>query len=212
MGTVMESPKPARQFIFIDESGDLGMTGSKYFVLSALIVNDFAFLQRAIKNMRRYKFQKELRKAQEIKATRSSAQIIKYMLFKLNEDQKAKVFYIVLEKKKIVSEYLRNNKDKLYNYVAGKLAKNLNLPDSIIEIRIDRSKGNQLPQYDFNNYFLMKLKPNDTQPKIFHSYSHAWPGLQFADILAWAAFQKFEHRNSEYLDILKIEQEAYHIW
>lgn len=188
------------------------MNGSKYFILSALIVNDFAFLHRAIKNMRRYKFRKELRKAHEIKAARSSVHIIKYMLFKLNEGQGAKVVYIVLEKKKIISEYLQNHKDKLYNYIAGKLAKNLTLSDSIIEIRIDRSKGNQLLQYDFNNYFLMKLAPNNSNPQIFHSYSHAWPGLQFADILAWAAFQKFEHLNQEYLDILKIEQKIYHMW
>ncbi len=200
------------QYVFIDESGDLGMKGSKYLVLAALIVNDFSFLDKIIKNMRRSKFRKELCNSQEIKANHSSSQIIKHMLFKLSERQNAKVLAIALEKRKVISEYLKNNKDKLYNYVAGKLARNLELSDTIIEIRIDKSKGKHMLQYDFNNYFLRNLKTKNAAPKIFHSNSHSWSGLQFADVLAWAYFQKFENQNSEYLDVLKIEQEVCHVW
>ena len=36
-------------YIFIDESGDLGLRGSKYLVLSALMVEDYSFLDRKIK-------------------------------------------------------------------------------------------------------------------------------------------------------------------
>lgn len=202
------------QFVFVDESGDLGLRGSKYMVLAALTVQDCACLDRIIKNMRRNKFKKELKKASEIKANSSSEEIIRHMLKKLNDVKGAKVFYIVLEKKKILSEYLKNNKDKLYNYVAGKLAKNLIFGGPQIEIRIDRSKGKQLLQDDFNNYFLRNLNPKNqkNKPKIFHSHSHCWSGLQFADILAWACFQKFEHDNSEFVDLIKIEQEVYHVW
>ena len=158
-----------QEYVFIDESGDLGMKGSKYLVLAALIVNDFRFLDRIIKNMRRNKFRKELHNAQEIKANSSSEHVIKHMLFKLNEDQKAKIFYIVLEKKKIISEYLKNNKNKLYNFVAGKLAKNITLSDQIVEIRIDKSKGKQLLQYDFNNYFISNMKPGNANCPIAKS-------------------------------------------
>ncbi len=200
------------QYVFIDESGDLGMKGSKFLILAALIVNDYAFLNRAIKNMRRNKFPKELKYAAEIKANSSSPQIIKYMLFKLNQGQKAKIFFVVLEKKKITSEYLKNNKDKLYNYVAGKLAKNIEFSDQIIEIRVDKSKGKHVLQYDFNNYFLSNIKTKNITPKIFHSNSHSWPGLQFADVLAWACYQKFEYQNPEYLDILNIGLEVYFVW
>lgn len=48
--------------------------------------------------------------------------------------------------------------------------------------------------------------------KIHHSYSHSWAGLQFADILAWACYQKFEHDNTRYVDLIKLEQEVYHVW
>ncbi len=202
------------KYIYIDESGDLGLKGSEYLVLAALLVDDYSCLDRIIKNMRRNKFKKELKKAYEIKANKSSREVIKHMLCRLNEVKNARVFYVVLEKKKILSEYLRNNKDKLYNYVAGKLARNLSLGGAGAEIRIDKSKGKQLLQHDFNDYFLKNVILKNLKPRItiHHSYSHSWSGLQFADILAWSCFQKFEHSNSEFVDLLKIEQEVYHVW
>ena len=200
--------------MYIDESGDLGTKGTKYMVLAALLVDEPKQLERIIKNMRRHKFRKELRKATEIKANKSSHEILRYMLLKLNEVKGARVFYIVLEKKKLFSEYLKNNKHKLYNYVAGKLAKNIILNNVDVEIRIDKSAGKQLLQQDFNSHFAKNLqdKSNLIKIRIEHSWSHCWAGLQFADVLAWSCFQKFEHNNSEYVDLLKIEQEVYHVW
>lgn len=201
-------------FIFIDESGDLGMRGSQYLVLAALFVEDYRPLDRIIKKMRHHKFRKELRKATEIKANKSSDAVRKHMLKKLNKVPNARVFYIVLEKKKLYSEYLKDNKDKLYNYVAGKLAKNIVLEDVELELRIDKSKGKHLLREDFNRYFLQKLREgsNHMRATIHHSYSHSWSGLQFADLLAWCCFQKFEHGNSEYIDSITQEQEVYHVW
>ena len=127
--------------MYIDESGDLGMNGSKYLVLSALLVDNPLDLDRIIKNMRRNKFRKQLKKAHEIKANKSSDEIRRYMLDKLNEVKNATIFYIVLEKKKIFSAFLKNNTDKLYNYVAGKLGRYIILENIDVEIRIDKSKG-----------------------------------------------------------------------
>ena len=138
--------------VYIDESGDLGKNGSKFLVLSALIIENPQELDRIIKNMRRNKFKKELKNASEIKANKSSHNVISYILEKLNEAKNIKVLYVILEKKRLISEYLKNNKDKLYNYVAGKLAKQLLMHECHIEIRIDRRYGKQLLQQDFNNY------------------------------------------------------------
>lgn len=202
------------KYMYIDESGDLGMNGSKYLVLSALLVDNPLDLDRIIKNMRRNKFRKQLKKANEIKANKSSDEIRQYMLDKLNEVKNATIFYIVLEKKKIFSAFLKNNTDKLYNYVAGKLGRYIILENIDVEIRIDKSKGKQLLRDDFDRYFLRNLKENSRCGKITisHSYSHSWSGIQFADILAWACFQKFEHNNSKYIDLINLEQEVYHVW
>ena len=202
------------RYIYIDESGDLGEKGSKCMVLAELFVDDSRQLDRIIKNMRRNKFKKELRKAMEIKADKSSGAVRRHMLEKLNDIKGAKIFYIVLEKKKLFSKFLKNDKHKLYNYVAGKLARNITLDEMELHIRIDKSKGKQILREDFNDYFEKRLKEKSSslRVKIDHSYSHSWSGLQFADILAWSCFQKFEHNNNEYIDLIKLEQEVYHVW
>jgi len=199
--------------MFIDESGDLGKQ-SNHFVIAALIVKDPALLDRIIKNMRRNKFKKKLKNAQEIKANKSSPDIIKYMLNQLNAIPETRVCYIVLKKEKLYSNYLLNDKHKLYNYVAGKLAEHVILQDADLLVRIDKSKGKQMLRDDFNRYFERKVNENSNLRKIeiHHSYSHAWNGLQFADVLAWSKFQKVEHENSEFMDVLNVKKEVYPVW
>ncbi|MFH1637842.1 MAG: DUF3800 domain-containing protein [Candidatus Woesearchaeota archaeon] len=199
------------KYIYLDESGDLGLRGSRYLVISALIINNPKEINRIIKNMRRNKFKKQLKKAYEIKANKSSEKIVKHMLKKLNEIEGAKIFHVIL-KKKSIQNYNRG-KDKLYDYVAGKLAKNIILDAYDVEIRVDKSKGKQILQEDFNKCFLKNLHKNSriAKTKIYHSYSHGWAGLQFADVLAWSCFQKYEHSNSEYMLLIKLEQKIYHI-
>jgi hypothetical protein len=48
--------------------------------------------------------------------------------------------------------------------------------------------------------------------EIHHSNSHSWDGLQFADVLSWAAFQKVERGNDEFISMLTIEKEIYAVW
>ena len=85
---------------------------------------------------------------------------------------------------------------------------------STVDIKIDRSKGKQILREDFNSYFkeCLKEKSNIDKIKISHSFSHNWDGLQFADLLAWSCFQRFENGKDEYLDILEIEQELFQMW
>ncbi len=200
-------------WIFIDESGDLG-SGSKHLILAALVSKYPQKLDRIIKNMRRSKFKKQLKKANEIKANRSSPAIVKHMLEKLNEIDDVNVFFVILEKNKCYSSYLNNDKHKLYNYAAGKLAEIINIDDYKIIVRIDRSKGKQVLRDDFNKYFKKRLKQNSSveEVEIHHSNSHSWSGLQFADVLAWSAFQKIERGNSEYINVLKINIEFHDVW
>ena len=115
------------------------------------------------------------------------------------------IYFVVLEKGKLQSEFLKKNKHKLYNYVAGKLANKLVISNFDLIVRIDKSKGKQILREDFDRYFIKKLRENSTIKKVdvYHSFSHSWPGLQLADILAWSCFQKFEHNNNDYLNLLE---------
>jgi hypothetical protein len=163
--------------------------------------------------MRRNKFRKQLKKANEIKANKSSSRLITHMIKELN-DLNYTAYFMILEKNRVYSQYLTADKHKLYNFVAGKLAKNIVLEDIDVEVRIDKSKGKQLLREDFNKYFETYLRERSSIRKIsiHHSYSHSWSGLQFADILAWSMFQRFEHGDTSYIDVLKNPPEIYHTW
>ena len=143
------------KYMYIDESGDLGekVGCSKYVVISALLIDNPAPLERIIKNMRRHKFKKELRVFSEFKANNLKNETIKYALMQLNSVKNAHFFHMILEKKNIFSDFLKNDKHKCYNFVAGKLARNIILQGVDVEIRIDKSKGKQMLQEDFNQYF-----------------------------------------------------------
>jgi hypothetical protein len=94
------------KYLYIDESGDLGLKGSKYFMIVALFVNDYKPLDRIIKNMRRNKFKKELSKANEIKGNKSSFEVKVHMLNKLNQVKNSQIFCAVLNKRYLNSRFL----------------------------------------------------------------------------------------------------------
>jgi len=205
-----------KKYMFIDESGDLGFGkgSSKFLIVSALIVDNPRELDRIIKNMRRYSFRKELSKANEIKANKSSKKLKIHMLQKLNLVSGAKAFYMVLEKRKVNSNLFLNEKHILYNYIAGKLAKNILFDKVSFEIKIDKSKGTFFLRKEFDKHFrkMLKINCDKLRCEISHKHSHNWSGLQFADILAWSCFRKFEKGQEGYLNQLNIEQEIYQIW
>jgi hypothetical protein len=163
------------KYIYIDESGELGLSkmSSKVLIISALIADDSRKLDRIIKNARRYKFSKELRKAKEIKFNKSSHELKKYLIMKLNETAQCRGVHCVLYKKNLTSEYLKDHKHKLYNYAAGQLAKAIVLESCNVVVRIDKSKGKQILRDDFNKYFERNLRDGSLIDgiNIFHSQS-----------------------------------------
>lgn len=191
--------------MFLDESGDLGPKGSKYFVIAALAVEDPKKLDRIIKNMRRNKFRKELNGAHEIKANSSSAAIKEHMIKKLNEVPNTNLYCIIFNKRRYLNHpktYM--DKNQLYDCVAGALAREITLKDNTL-IRIDKSKGKQFLRERFDSYFKKNLNTNNRKVEIYHSESHAWSGLQFADIIAGSYFQKFEHNDGICVELLDIK-------
>ena len=118
--------------MFLDESGDLGRKGSEYFVIATLVVDSPKRLDRIIKNMRRNKFKKELKKANEIKANSSSEALRRYMIQQLNSLENVRVYGVVFEKQLNHNSLLQKDMNKLYNYVAGALAKQITLKDNLV--------------------------------------------------------------------------------
>lgn len=187
-------------YLIIDESGDLGKKGSKYFIILGILIENEKELERIIKNLRRNKFKKKLANVREIKGTNCSSTLIKQILRKVNKIN-GKIHCVILEKAKFPNE----SKNKMYDYIAGLLAEQIKMNSSII-VRIDKSKAKYEDINNFNKLFKEKLINNDKfNVEIHHNYSHNHESLQVVDVITWSFFQKFERNNPEFMDLIKLK-------
>jgi hypothetical protein len=191
-------------YLFIDESGNLGKQTNHFIISGILIKNDFKALENVIKKTRR-NYKEDIKRANELKAYNNSEEINHYLLSKLNET-KSKIFTVILKKENLYKLNFKDDKNLLYDIIASRLAKMINI-DNSLEIRIDKSKPTLKLINNFNKLFLKNLNNKYKKPvKIYHSHSHAFKGLQVADCIAYAYFQKYEYNNKKYVNLLKLKK------
>ena len=167
--------------------------------------------------MRRNKFKKKLADVREIKGTASSSKIIKQILRKINK-LVAELYCVIWEKEKtqfsgfeaaktIFNEekILIENKNRIYDYIAGLLAKEIELKTSLL-VRIDKSKVQYKDIENFNRFFQENLKIDDKfNVEIHHNESHKHESIQVVDVIAWSFFQKFERNRPEYVNLIHLK-------
>lgn len=187
-------------YIYIDESGDLGK-GSKYFIIGAIIVDDYIKLERSITKIRR-KFKKELGNFQEIKGNKTKNFIIKKLLTKVNS-LNSEIFIIVFDKKDKYKINYKNDFNVLYDIIASELAKEIKITKSTLII-VDTCKPKKKLVNNFNQRFLDKINNSKNhQINIIHQNSINQKGLQVIDVIVWAAFQYMEHNNGEFINLIE---------
>ncbi|MCL2687461.1 MAG: DUF3800 domain-containing protein [Methanobrevibacter sp.] len=198
--------------IFGDESGDLGLKGSHYFILSSVIFsdeNEYKKLKYLLKNVRRHKFHKILKTQKEIKGYKSSDELIFY-LFEKSEQIDFKAYSIVFDKKEITNRLMLNNHNQysIYSKLVFKLLKGINLKNNF-NLILDQFI---LPtnEKDFKKTMIDELGHLVHKSKIHHSNSEKWKGIQFADLIAWSCFQRFERNKTKYLEKLKDKHENFY--
>ena len=190
------------KYIYIDESGDLGnkYSSSKYFVMSAIIVDTPKNLNSIIKKTRK-KYRKFLHKNPEIKGNKTDKYIIKKILCKIN-NLDYEVHAIFLDKQNIHKIPDFYNHHKLYDNLASKLAEKIKIKSPTCVI-IDKSKFNQEHIYNFNTLFSSKLNNASKHPiSIIHGDSINYKGLQIADLISWSIFQCLENGNTQYTKLI----------
>ncbi|HME52561.1 MAG TPA: DUF3800 domain-containing protein [Candidatus Lokiarchaeia archaeon] len=192
------------QYIFVDESGDLGFTkkSSRFFVMAALITFDKNQLVHIIKNMRRRFFKKELSSIFEIKANHSSESMKRHMINKLNTLSDARALFLILDKRKASKT---RSIHEIYKRMFSKLSELFESSQSI-EIEIDRVFTKKIFERDFKKLFTISENSNAIK-RVNQGLSHESAGLQFADLLAWVGFRKFEFKDAVLHDLLAIKKE-----
>lgn len=191
------------KYIYIDESGDLGnsYSSSKYFVIGAIIVDNPYGLKKIIKRTRK-KYRNLMHKSPEIKGNKTDKLVIKNILGKINNID-YEVYAIYFDKRNLdkIPDFYKHH--ALYDDIASKLAEKLKITSTTCII-VDKSKFNQDDINDFNDLFLSKINNAENhQISILHRDSINYKGLQIADLIAWSVFQKVEHGNSQYINIIQ---------
>jgi len=195
-------------YVFIDESGDLGFTkkSSKYYVIASVETQNLNELNRVPKKVRK-RLKKKEKDIPEFKFSRSSDKVRTIFLKKLNKTDS--YFSVVILQKKMVYDHLRDKREKIHNYLAGFIAESLCMeyPDEVsFKVVVDKFMDRKRAE-EFNWYFEKRMRENrrygDVRLKIVHENSQNHPGLQAADFVAGAAFQKYERENEKYYNMIK---------
>jgi hypothetical protein len=187
-------------YIYIDESGDMGLKGSNYFIISAIIVFDkeIEILKKVVKKARANKFHKLLKNKNEIKSYQLPKNVIEHFLNKLNK-LNIKSYSIALNKNQIPQYKLKNNQKEIRLDMISQLINCIPSKDEKIVIIDKFIKKSQINK--FNKNLISLLKDNKIR-SINHYSSLKFIPLQFADIIAGTCFKHFEKEESKLLNII----------
>lgn len=190
-------------FLYLDESGDLGKLGSKFFIIAILANHNKLELERCIKRLRQRKLKKSLKELGEIKANNSTKEVREYLLKCLSKTN-SKLYIIALDKSKVY-DYLYEAKEKLYNYISGLLMENIELNNKNIELIVDRKSVKTIINNDFNFYITNKFRDMkwNINIKIEHKNSENVAGLMAVDFVAWTVNRKFAYNDDSYYKIIE---------
>ena len=187
--------------VFIDESGDLGKHGTRYFVIAALCTASPKIIYNLIKRIRQRKLTKKIKDLSEIKANNSDDAVRNFVLNKLASADCE--FHIIAVDKLQVKDYLFEKKSKLYNYIAGILIQHVQIGYDDIKIIIDKKDRSSLLRNDFDEYIKnYKIKWN-AKITIEHLESNQNLGLQAVDFIAWAVHRKLNTVDDKFYKIIE---------
>lgn len=188
-------------YIFIDESGDLGKFGSRYFVIAALCTTNPEKIYHCIKKVRERKLKKKLNEVAELKGNNSNEAIRKAVLKGLIKCD-CEIHIITVDKTK-VRDYLFNNKNKLYNYIAGILFEHVQYNSKDFHLIIDKKDNKGILRKDFNDYIQNQKKRWNAKIEIEHLESHRNRGLQAVDFVAWCINRKYNTDDDSFYKIIE---------
>ena len=195
------------KYLFLDESGELGFkeSSSRYFVITLLLCDEeeIHLLRRIMKKVREKIIKKKMKKYPELKGNNSNDTIRTEVLQRFTKTN-SEIFVIILEKSKVY-EYLKEKKDKLYNYISNLILNECSFDTSSVCLIADKSKSNRSLREDFDNYIRRKLNEKNHLDKLIikHENSRNEGCLQVLDFISWAIFRNYEHQDSRFMEMIK---------
>ena len=184
-------------YVFIDESGDLGRFGTRFFVMVAVEVADPAPLSRIMKRLRERKLKKSVRTIPELKAAKTPPPIRKLVL-ELIAKVDCKIRAVIVEKAKTPDSAL-TNQNRIYNALCGMLCHDL---EGSVHIVIDKKYTEAASRRELDEYLKTVLNTRGIDATVQHAESHSSTPLQAVDFVAWAIKRKYSHGEDQYYKII----------
>lgn len=162
-------------------------------------------VENCVKHVKMRKLPKKHRKVSELKFSKADHRIREYLL-KCLSDKLVDLYYLNIEKSRVYPD-LRNNKDKLYNFIIGTLFEWLvgSYSPRHFDLIVDKSLS-KFQRENFNWYVENRARlwgERRVDITITHENSSNSYGLQIADFVAGAVFHKYERNNEEYYNLIK---------
>lgn len=168
-------------YAYIDESGDTGYTkkSSRYFILTAVIVEDMSILRRIAKDIHSFKIDRAI----SFHAHKESYVVKNKLAQKIIQSRVVCVVYVFDKQEHYSKDVYMHALNQLAIYFKDNDVKNITI--SRKETRKFYNKG------ILDMYSLYGLNASFSEPNREKS-------LQIADFYSWAIFSFFEHGMSEY--------------
>jgi hypothetical protein len=190
--------RDVERFVFIDESGDLGLSprSSRHLVLAAVVTSNPNALRKIVRRARQRFLSKKLASVPELKWRMSSPRLRQKVLSMIRAAD-CDAMLLVYRKSKQADEI---KPAWLYAALCTSLAKELSSGERLL-VTVDKSlKKSDVMVFD------RLLKASFKKPaalRVRHVASHDEPCLQIADFVAGAVFDKYEHGTTAYYELIK---------
>ena len=199
-------------YIFMDESGDLGfdkskVRSSKNFLITFFFCdNPNPFEKIVKKTFLSMPQDKQKNHCGTLHACHEHPKTKMKLYNLLKEKQDFSIMVIRLNKSKVYTD-LQNEKNVLYNYITNILLDRIiskklcNTREPIYFVASQKDTNKYLNKV-FTDYITTKVKNRiDLKLEIKSSSRHKC--LQIADFLSWGIFQKYEHNDESYYEMVK---------
>lgn len=200
------------QYIFLDESGDLGFNpkkkNSQFFIITVIFTKDKKLLEKAVKKIHKGLRKKVKKLSGGILHAYKEKPITRKRLLRSIVSNDCKLMAIYLNKTKVYTK-LQNEKHVLYNYVVNILLdrimtkKHLDKTKPITLIAAKRETTKFLNE-NFKDYLQKQIKEKHKSTlTILIKNPSEEKSLQATDFVSWAFFRKYEQKDEEYYRIIK---------
>jgi hypothetical protein len=197
----------------MDESGDLGFDfskskTSKCFIVTFLLSSQARQMDKIVRKTMKGFSKVEIKRNSGVLHAFKERDIIVSKLLEQLARKDARIITMCFDKTRL-HEHLNDEKHILYNYIVNilldKIITDKLLPiNENIEFVVSKRETSKYLNENFVKYIEKRSgRKHDLNLSISLKKPHEAKGLQVVDFVSWAIYQKYEHNNNEFYDIIK---------